>query len=79
MRSAFTRLPHPVQGKGEPHYDEAGQGQNVHAEENVFGQHWHCPGCLRDLTRHTLSKNYDIAASTMTGVVGARDTQRCYG
>jgi hypothetical protein len=35
----LTGLPHPVQRKREPHHDEAGQGQDVHAKENVPGEH----------------------------------------
>jgi hypothetical protein len=46
----LTGLPHSVQRQREPHHDEAGQGQDVHAEENVPGEH--CPllsvgSCLR--------------------------------
>jgi hypothetical protein len=36
---SLISLPHAVQGKREPHHDEAGQGQKVHAEENVPGEH----------------------------------------
>jgi hypothetical protein len=40
MLKTLIRLPHPVQGKRKAHHDEAGQAQHVHAEENVFGEHW---------------------------------------
>ena len=35
----LTRLPHTVQGKREPHHGEPGQGQDVHAEENILSEH----------------------------------------
>jgi hypothetical protein len=40
---SLTRLPHAVQGKREPHHGEPGQGQDVHAEENILGEHCLCP------------------------------------
>ena len=46
----LTGLPHPVQRQREPHHDEAGQGQDVHAEENVPSEHCPLPSvgsCLR--------------------------------
>ena len=36
---SLTDLPHTVLGKGEPRHDEAGQGRDVHAEEDVLGEH----------------------------------------
>ena len=40
---SLTGLSHAVQGKGDPHHHEAGQGQDVHAEKNVLGEHCPCP------------------------------------
>ena len=37
---SLTSLPGAVQRQSDPHQDEAGQGHNVHAEENVVGEHY---------------------------------------
>jgi len=41
---SLTSLPHSVQGESEPHHEEAGQGKDVHAEENVLDEHCPFPG-----------------------------------
>src|SRR6516162_8045072 len=41
----LTGLSRAVQSQSDPHHDEPGQGQNVHAVENVPGQHPALPSC----------------------------------
>jgi hypothetical protein len=69
MLNALPACSRPVQDKSEPHHDAAGQGHEVHAEENVFGEH--CPAFGRVLSSAaTLSRLQGRAVVHSPGVGG---------